>query len=142
MPARATAPINPLSLALIILGVHLAFFFALIRLAWVWNDIAGAASIAAVTLILSGSAFLRIRGKSGADIAMASKAHLGICCAAMLTTLNLRIDVWVAAAYGVTVAEAHRILPIWIVPALSLAFILWAGVMPKVIKQIRPVARS
>jgi hypothetical protein len=52
----------------------------------------------------------------------------------MLMALNLRIDVWVASAYGVTVAEAHHLQPTWIVPVLSLALMLWAGAMPALIK--------
>jgi len=43
--------------------------------------------------------------------------------------LNLRADVWVASAYGVTVAEAHTLQPTWIIPVLTLALVAWAAVV-------------
>jgi hypothetical protein len=39
----------------------------------------------------------------------------------ILAILNLRADVWVARAYGVSVSEAHDLQPIWIIPVLTLA---------------------
>jgi hypothetical protein len=44
----------------------------------------------------------------------------------MLAILNLRMDVWVASAYGVTAAEAHDLQPIWIIPILSFALVAWS----------------
>jgi hypothetical protein len=37
--------------------------------------------------------------------------------------------VWVARAYGVTVAEAHNLQPIWIIPVLTLALIAWTALV-------------
>jgi hypothetical protein len=130
----AAAPMNPGTLAVVVVGVHLALFFTLIRAAWNADDVLGAWTIAGAALMLCVLAFLRIRGKTGADIARASSTHLKICCAVLLMALNLRIDVWVASAYGVTVAEAHQLQPTWIVPALSLAFLIWAGAMSTLTK--------
>ena len=47
----------------------------------------------------------------------------------ILAILNLRADVWVATAYGVTVAEAHDLQPIWIIPVLSLALVAWSALV-------------
>jgi len=121
-------------LAVVVAGVHLALFSPLIRVAWNAHDLMVAWTIAGMAVMLCVSAFLRIRGKTGADIARACSVHLGICCAVMLMALNLRIDVWVASAYGVTASEANYLQPTWIVPVLSLAFMLWAGVMPTLTK--------
>jgi hypothetical protein len=125
----AAVPMNAVTLAMVVAGVHLALFFALIRVAWNANDLMAAGTIAGTAVVLSVAAFLRIRGKTGAEVARASSLHLGICCAVMLMVLNLRIDVWVASAYGVTVAEADRLQPTWIVPVLSLAFVIWVKVV-------------
>ncbi len=122
-------------LALIVVGAHLAFFFTLIRVAWNANDLMAVWIIAGTTLVLSALAFFRMRDKSGPDLARAINLNLGICCATMLITLNLRIDVWMASAYGVTVAEVHHLQPVWIVPALSLAFLIWAAVLSTVGRQ-------
>jgi hypothetical protein len=91
-------------------------------------------TIVGTAVLLSVAAFLGIRGKTGADIARASSLHLGVCCTVLLVTLNLRFDVWVASAYGVTVAEAHHLQPTWIVPVLSLAFLIWVRVMSTLTK--------
>jgi len=131
----AVEPMNPGALAVAVAGVHLALFFTLIRVAWDAHDPMAAWVIAGTAVMLSVLAFFWIRGKTGADVARASSVHLGICCAVMLMALNLRIDVWVASAYGVTVAEAHHLQPTWIVPVLSLAFMLWAGVLPTLTRQ-------
>lgn len=131
-PLPAAAPMHPVTLAAVVAGVHLALFFTLIRLAWRADDGMAAWAIAGLAVVLCVQAFIRIRGKtSGPEIARAASAHLGICCVALLVALNLRIDVWVASAYGITVAEAHQRQPIWIVPVLSLALILWAGLMAR-----------
>jgi hypothetical protein len=61
-------------------------------------------------------------------LSRAGSGHLGICFAVMMMAINLRMDVWVAAAYGVAVAEAHRLQPLWIVPVLTLALVAWVGV--------------
>jgi RNA polymerase sigma factor (sigma-70 family) len=127
-------PMPPGKLAIVILGVHLAIFFALIRVAWVWNDTSGACVIFAAMLALSVAAFLRLRGKVGDDAVRAIRTNLALCFGVILIALNLRVDVWVASAYGVTVAEAHRIQPTWIVPVLSLALAVWAELLSVVAK--------
>jgi RNA polymerase sigma factor (sigma-70 family) len=130
----AVAPMNPGILAVVVAGVHLALFSPLIRVAWNADDLMAAWTIAGTAVMLCVLAFFRVRGKTGADIARASSVHLGICCVVLLMALNLRIDVWVASAYGVTVAEVHHLQPTWIVPVLSLAFMLWAGAMSTLTK--------
>ena len=131
----SAAPMNSATLATVVAGVHVALFSPLIRVAWRADDLMAAYTIAGTAAVLCLLAFIRIRGKIGAEVARASSSHLGTCCVAMLLALNLRIDVWVAAAYGVTVAEAHQLYPTWLVPVLSLAYILWAGVMRDLTKR-------
>ena len=80
------------------------------------------------------AAFLRLRGKVGLDAVRAIRANLGLCFGVILVALNLRVDVWVASAYGVTVAEAHRLQPTWIVLVLSLALAVWAELLSAMAK--------
>ncbi len=132
-------PMKPWMLAIVVVGMHLALFSPMIRVAWISEDLLGAWSLAGAVVILCALAFFRLRGKTGAAAAQASSGHLAVCSAVLLLTLNLRIDVWVASAYGVTVAEAHRLQPIWIVPLLTLAFVVWAGVLGALTKRkLRP----
>jgi hypothetical protein len=130
---------NPAMLAMVVAGVHLALFSWLVRVAWNANDLLGAWSLAGAVVILCVLAFIRLRGKTGAAAAQAGNGHLGVCAAVLLLTLNLRIDVWVASAYGVTVAEAHLLQPIWIVPTLTLALVAWTGVLQVLTRSKLPV---
>jgi len=122
-------PMKPGMLAAVVAGVHLALFSWLVRLAWNADDLPGFWVITGTVVVLCVSAFLGIRGKTGAAAARAGNGHLGVCFAVILLAINLRIDVWVASAYGVTVAEAHRLQPLWIVPTLTLALVAWVGVV-------------
>lgn len=128
VPAPA---MNPFTLTVVVAGVHFALFWALIRVAWTQGDHAGAWIIATAAGVASVLAFLRIRTCTGADIARAASRHLGLCCGMILIALNLRIDVWVANAYGVRVEEAHRLQPTWMIPLLSVAFVIWTAAVVK-----------
>ena len=109
--------------------MHLALFSCLVRVAWNADDLLGAGIIAGTVVLLGVLAFLRIRGKTGAEAARAGNGQLGVRFAVILLAINLRIDVWVASVYGVTVAEAHRLQPVWIVPLLTLALVMWTGLV-------------
>jgi hypothetical protein len=122
-------PMKPWLLAIVVAGMHLALFSPMIRVAWIAEDLLGAWFLTGTVVILCALAFFRLRGKTGAEAAQAGNGHLAVCSAVLMVALNLRIDVWVASAYGVTVAEAHRLQPLWIVPLLTLAFVVWAGVV-------------
>jgi RNA polymerase sigma factor (sigma-70 family) len=127
-------PMKPGLLAAVVAGVHLALFSWLVRVAWNANDLLGAWAIAGTVVVLGVLAFVCIRGKTGAEAARAGNGHLGLCFVVMMLAINLRMDVWVASAYGVTVAEAHRLQPLWIVPALTLALVAWVGVLSVLIR--------
>jgi hypothetical protein len=128
---------KPAVLAAVVAGVHLALFSWLVKVAWNADDLLGAGAIAGTAVFLSVLAFCRVRGKTGAAAAGASNGHLGVCFAVILMAINLRIDVWVASAYGVTVAEAHRLQPIWIVPTLTVAMAAWTGLVMAVTRSGR-----
>jgi hypothetical protein len=52
----------------------------------------------------------------------------------ILAILNLRMDAWVASAYGVTVAKAHDLQPIRLIPILSFALVAWSVMVSALIK--------
>ncbi len=133
-PRPAMTPMKPGTLAVVVVGVYLALFSTLIRLAWRADDRMAAITIAGMMVVLGISAFFNTRGKTGVALARASNGHLAVCGAVLLVTFNLRLDVWVASAYGVTVAEAHRLQPVWIVPLLTLVFLIWSGVVSALTK--------
>ena len=50
-----------------------------------------------------------------------------MCAVVILAIFNLRFDVWLASGYGVSVAEIHRMFPMWIVPLLTLVLAIWTA---------------
>jgi hypothetical protein len=52
---------------------------------------------------------------------------LGLWWGVTLLLLNWRLDVWMATARGTDLAEAHSVLPMWIVHLGTLLLLLWAG---------------
>jgi RNA polymerase sigma factor (sigma-70 family) len=134
---KPRAPMKPFTLAAVVIGVHLALFSSLIRLAGRAHDFQGAAIIAGVVALLSFWVFLRIRRTAAADVARISSGHLALCVPILVTIFNLRFDVWLAASDGISLAELHRRLPIWIVPLLSAAFLIGTGLLLALMKRER-----
>jgi hypothetical protein len=66
---------------------------------------------------------------TGVAATRATFAHLTLCCAAVITIINLRLDVWCANAYGVSMVEVHALLPFWSIPAFTLLLAVWVGVL-------------
>jgi hypothetical protein len=83
--------------------------------------------IAGIMLAMGIWHFFHSRGKTGAAGARAYIGQIALCSAAILAIFNLRFDVWLASRYGVSVAEVHRMFPIWMVPLLSLILVIWTG---------------
>jgi len=69
--------------------------------------------------------FIQPGSETGVAAVRTAYRHLALCCAVVAAVINLRLDVWAAAAYGVSVAEVHSLLPIWIVPLLTLVLVIW-----------------
>jgi len=124
-PRPAMAPMKPGTLAVVVAGAHLMLFSWLVRLAWRADDRMAAGIIAGMMVVLAIAAFFNTRRRTGAALAGVTNGHVAACGALMLATFNLRLDVWVASGYGVSVAEIHRLLPLWIVPLLSLVLVIW-----------------
>lgn len=123
----AMMPLKPGTLALVVAGTHLMLLWCVIFLAWMAQDRITAGIIVGIMLTLGIWQFFHARGKTGAAAARAYIGQLAVCSAVMLAILNLRFDVWAASWYGISVAELHHRLPIWIVPLLTLTLLLWSG---------------
>ncbi len=139
---QAGTPMKPGTLAVVVAGTYLALFSWLVRLAWRASDWVGTWTILGMMVVLGVMAFLQLRGRTGTTALQAIRTHLAIYAAVMLVAFNLRLDVWVASAHGVSVAEAHRLQPLWIVPLLTLGFLIWAGVISALIRARRPLPQD
>jgi mannose/fructose/N-acetylgalactosamine-specific phosphotransferase system component IIC len=93
------------------------------------GDRAVAAIIAAVMVFLGVLNVHQARGKIGLAVVPATARHLALIFGVMLVVLNWRLDVWLAADRGVTLAEMHRLLPMWFLHVLTLALVAWVGIL-------------
>ena len=128
LPPPVTTPMKPGTLALIVAGTYLMFSWV-IRLTWIFHDPLATGIAAGTMLVLALRSFFQLRGSAIAAVGPVLGRHLTLFGLMILAILNLRADVWVARAYGVTVAEAHNLQPIWIIPVLTLALIAWTAVV-------------
>jgi RNA polymerase sigma factor (sigma-70 family) len=141
IPPPPTTPLKSGTLALVVAGGYLLFSWV-IRLTWNVHDPLATAIAAGSMLVLAVWSFFRLRGKSAAAVGLALGGHLNLFGLIILAILNLRADVWVASAYGVTVAEAHNLQPIWIIPVLTLALIAWTTLVMTLTKPKREVSNA
>jgi len=118
----------------VVTGIYLACFAGLIDIAWRTNDTVWAALIAAAMVALGTLHFLRLRGKAGLAAMQVTAAHLLLVWGIILLIVNCRLDVWVAARGGISLAEMHRLLPPWVVLLFTLALMLWFGFLMIVTK--------
>lgn len=128
-PRSLAVPMNPGTLAAVVLGTHLMVFSSIITVAARTRDLTGLAAIVGLMLALCVGHYNWLRGKTGVAASRASVAELGVICAAMITVLNFRIDVWAAAYTALPFAEIHQRLPLWLVPALSLVLAGWTAAL-------------
>ena len=133
----ATMPMKPGMSAAVVAGTHLMMFWGVIFLAWREHDRLTAVIIAGLMVVLGIWNFFKLRGLAGLTVGRAYIGQLVSCCAVMLAIFNLRFDVWVASAYGVSVAELHNRMPTWMVPLLTLVLLIWSGILLAVTKPKR-----
>jgi len=133
VPRPSTTPMKAGTLAMTVAGAFLMFAWIL-RLTWIAHDPLATAIAAGTMLALAVWSFIRLRGQPAAAVGPALGGHLNGLGLMILAILNLRADVWVAHAYGVTVAEAHQLQPIWIIPILTLALIVWTALVMNLTK--------
>jgi len=111
--------------ALVVAGTHLMLFWCPMFLAWRAQDRMATGIIAGIMVTMGIWHFFHSRGKTGAAGSRAYIGQIGLCGAVILAIFNLRFDVWLASGYGVSVAETHRMFPMWIVPLLTLVLAIW-----------------
>jgi RNA polymerase sigma factor (sigma-70 family) len=139
-PVRSAVKLmTPLARAAVAAGTYMAFFLWLIQIAWRSNDRVSAVILAGLMVGLAVWKFVNLRGKIGVAAMRTVSWHLTLAWVIILVTLNLRLDVWMAAAHECSLAEIHRLLPVWVTPVLTLALLLWAGL---VLALTRPTRRS
>ncbi|HYA79119.1 MAG TPA: sigma-70 family RNA polymerase sigma factor [Candidatus Nitrosopolaris sp.] len=126
-PGRS--PWKPGRSLIVTAGVYLACFWWLIDLAWRANDMVSAAIITATMVALGGSHFFQVRGKTGVAAVRTVAGHLAVAWAIILLILNCRVGTWAASLGEIDPAEMSSLLPLWLIPALTLALLFWIGLV-------------
>ena len=127
-PRSPLVPLTRAHSALIVASIYLTIFSWLICVTWRVHDWTVAAGLVGPVPVLSVWSFFRLRSKTGAGPTRAAYSYLTWCCVVVVAVINLRLDVWMAAARGVSVNEVRELLPFWIVPLLSLILLIWTVV--------------
>ena len=127
--AAAAAPAPPTYSVLNNAGMHIAMFLWLVAVAWRMGDHLGAGLVAGLAAVLAIWKHFDRQGRTVQGWLRATFGHVGLGCAVLVTVVNLRLDVWLAANRGVSVMEIHQIYPMWLVPVLSVAAGLWTGLL-------------
>ncbi len=135
-------PIKPGVYAGIVAGTHIMMFWAFIFLAWNEHDRLMAVIITGLMTALGIWNYFNIRGRTGPAMWRAYIIQVASCCAGMLAVFNLRFDVWIASMYGISVAELHHRVPVWMVPLLTLVLALWTVILLAIAKPKTTASKS
>ncbi len=110
------------------IGVHLISFVWLIDVAWQSGDHLGAGITTAAMVASCVWTICRLRSKTH-TVKRMTWMHLAVIFGVIILMLNWRLDIWLAAARGTDLAEAHRLLPMWTVHLMTVAFLLVTGAL-------------
>jgi RNA polymerase sigma factor (sigma-70 family) len=119
-------PVSALNYAVVVAGTHLMIFWGFILLAWQSQDRLGSITLVGLMTVLGVWNFFNTRDRNGTVIATGYFIQLASCCVVILAVMNLRLDLWLARGYGVTVAQLHEQIPFWMVPTLTLVLLVWS----------------
>ena len=113
----------------VVAGVYVACFWWLIDLAWRAHDQASAGVIAGIMVALTIWHFVQLRGRTGVAATRAIAGRMALVWGIILVILNCRLEAWLASLHGIDLAEMYRLLPVWIIPLLTLIVVAWVGLL-------------
>ncbi|HTR40740.1 MAG TPA: sigma-70 family RNA polymerase sigma factor [Pseudomonadales bacterium] len=134
-------PMTTLNYAFVVAGTHIMMFWGIINLAWQSQDRSGALIIAGLMTALGIWNFSKFRGLTGKAMGPAYIFQIASCGGVMLAAFNLRFDQWAANGYGMTIAELHQRLPLWMVPSLTAVLVIWTIILAVMTKPKAPNAQ-
>jgi len=121
--------LSPLAQGFMVVSTEFAMFLWLISVAYRAHDPATAGVLAGLMVALGIWNFIGSRRRDGAAVALAMASHMAIYGIIVLLVFNLRLDVWMATARGVSLDEIHTLFSPWIVPSLSAALVAWVSIV-------------
>jgi hypothetical protein len=133
-PQTSGTPLTWGTRLVVVAGIYLSAFLWLIDLAWRARDLLSVGIMTAAMLVLGVSHFFQVRLRTGVGAARAAITHVALAWAVILIMLNCRLDVWMASRHGVSLVEMLDLLPPWMIPSLTLALLIWIGVLSALTK--------
>jgi type IV secretory pathway TrbD component len=85
---------------------------------------------------------LQSRRRTAAASLQGAPGHVALAWAIILVILNLRLQVWLAALSGISLAEMYRRLPVWVVPSATLFLVLLVAVTTALTRSQVSISRS
>jgi hypothetical protein len=119
---------------IVVAGIYLGWFLWLITLAWRAQDMLSVGILAGAMVVLGVWHFFQFRARTGVAAARGGMGCLTLAWGVILVVLNFRLDGWMTARYGVSVAEMRRLYPLWLIPSFTLALLLWIGLVLAITK--------
>jgi RNA polymerase sigma factor (sigma-70 family) len=126
-------PMTPGTRMMIAAGVNLAFFSWLIYTAWRANDPVWAILSTVAMVTMGGLYYFQISGRTGMNAMRTVARQLALTWAAVLLILNCRLETWIVSLRG----GGSLPMPEWIIPGLTLALVLWSGILMAVTRPKR-----
>jgi hypothetical protein len=126
----------------VVTGVYVASFSWLIVVARMAHDQLSAVIIAVTMVVLAVWHVVLLRDRTGTAAMWAGLRHIAWDWGIILAILNLRLAAWMAAIRGTDLAGIHRLLPAWVVPSLTVALLIWVGVVFALTKPKRSASLS
>lgn len=115
--------------AMVSAGTHVAMYLWFIAAIWRMGDYMTAGLVVAVAVLLATGELLLDRNRQGLQLIRAKFAYTALCCGLILLVINLRLDTWLAAGRGVSLAVIHQIYPFWIIPVFTIALALFVAAL-------------
>jgi hypothetical protein len=137
IPRPAMIPLKPGARIVLVVGLYLACFWWLIDLAWRAHDPIWAGIITGLMVLLGAGNYFQRLARTGSAIIRETARQLALVWGVILVILNLRFDAWEASLHGMDLAAMHRLLPVWVIPVLTLTLVVWIGILLAVTKPKR-----
>jgi uncharacterized membrane protein SpoIIM required for sporulation len=142
IPEATGTPLTFRSTLVVLIGIYIASFSWLICLAFRANDRLWAAAIGGIMAVLFVWHLLQSRRRTAAASLQGAPGHVALAWAIILVILNLRLQVWLAALSGISLAEMYRRLPVWVVPSATLFLVLLVAVTTALTRSQVSISRS
>jgi RNA polymerase sigma factor (sigma-70 family) len=137
-PSPGAMNLKPGAHALIVAATNFTMFAWLISVAYGAGDPATAVILTGLMVGLGFWDYFGVHGQDGPTLVRTTFSRLAVYGLIVLLVFNLRLDVWMATARRVSLAEIHALFSPWILPALTLMLIAWIALVWAVTKPAQP----